>query len=146
MATLTVPPVQGEPGAEPAFGMSSLVIVDRTEEVSATPSAHAPLFVGRMLLYPNLGQPIRRAANGDLTFFFTLYGATDGPTATAQLVRNGGVIAEAPVLLDADGAPRVQHVGRLPIATLPAGTYELRIRVESGGQAQTRNVFFTIEP
>ena len=152
VATLTVPPVQPDPGvkpapgAKPALGMSSLVIVDRTEEVSATPSAHAPLFVGRTLLYPNLGQPIRRAANGDLTFFFTLYGATDGPTATAQLVRNGGVIAEAPVPLDADGAPRVQHVGRLPIATLPAGTYELRIRVESGGQAQTRNVFFTIEP
>jgi VWFA-related protein len=151
VATLTVPPTRptpagdATPDAEPALGMSSLVILDRTEEVSAGPSAAAPFLVGRTLLYPNLGQPIRPAANGELTFFFTLYGTTDHPTAIAQLLRNGGVIAEAPVPLAADLGPRVQHLGRLPIAALPAGTYELRIRVESRSQSQTRNVFFTIE-
>jgi hypothetical protein len=41
-------------------------------------------------------------------------------------------------------APRVQHVGRLPIAALPAGTYELRIRVSDGRQELSRTAFFTI--
>jgi hypothetical protein len=139
VATLTVPPPQ-------PIAMSSLVLVSRVEEVSDTPTVSAPLYVGRTLIYPNLGQPIRRGSRDELTFFFTLYGAATRPAATAQLLRNGGVIAEAPVAMAPDPAPRVQHLGRLPIATLPAGTYELRIKVDAGGQSQTRNVFFTIEP
>ena len=39
---------------------------------------------------------------------------------------------------------RVQHVGRLPIGALPAGTYELRIRVTDGGQEMSRTAFFTL--
>jgi len=138
VATLTVPEVTA------GVAMSSLVIVDRSEEVSDTPAATAPLFVGRMLLYPNLGHALRQSSDGALTFFFTVYGAAPR-SATAQLLRNGGVLAEAPVELAGAGADRVQHVGKLPIGGLPAGTYELRIRIESGSQSQSRNAFFTIE-
>ena len=138
VATLTVP--------HPAAGlaMSSLVIVDRSEEVSDAPAVGAPLFVGKTLLYPNLGQPLRQSGDAGLTFFFTVYGAAPR-SATAQLLRNGGIVAEAPVELAANTGTRVQHVGRLPIGGLPAGTYELRIRIENGSESQSRNAFFTIE-
>src|SRR5262249_21443547 len=136
IATLTVPPP-----APSALGMSSLVLISRTEEVpEGRLPAGSPLAVGRMLLYPNLGEPIVNAASRELPFYFALYGNTAGATASAQLLRNGQVLADAPVQLASSTGPRVQHVGRFPIGALPPGTYELRIRV---GEL-TRSAFFTL--
>ena len=134
--TLTVPaPVTS------AHGMSSLVLVSRSEEV---PNGHvtgaSPLAVGRTLLYPNLGEPIVNGPSRELPFYFALYGSAAGASASVQLLRNGRVLAEAPVQLAAATGPRVQHVGRFPIGALPPGTYELRIRV---GEL-ARSAFFTL--
>lgn len=141
IATLTVP------AAQRAFPMSSLVLVNRAEEVpdvSAEAVANAPLYVGRTLLYPNAGEPIRKSSAGELPFYFVLYGRAEGLTASAQLLQNGRVLADAPVTLPAASGTRVQHVGRLPIAALPAGTYELRIRVTDGKREESRSAFFTL--
>jgi len=48
------------------------------------------------------------------------------------------------VILQASAAARVQHVGRLPISTLPVGTYELRIIVREVGRELSRTAFFTL--
>jgi hypothetical protein len=144
VATLTVPAVDPS-----VFGMSSLVLVSKVEEVSdALPGAAkavAPLYVGRQLLYPNLGEAIHKSAAGALPFYFTLYGEVAGATAGVQLMSNGRTIAEAPVVLPPATGSRVQHVGRLPIAALPAGTYELRIRVSNAGQETSRTAYFTLQ-
>jgi hypothetical protein len=144
VATLTVP------AAEPStFSMSSLVLVHRVEEVNDPPSAgakaSAPLYVGRQLLYPNLGEPIRKSATIDLPFYFTLYDAAPEVKAYAQLLRNGEALAEAPVPLLPPTGSRIQHVGRLPIGALPTGTYELRIRVTDGRRELSRTAFFTLQ-
>jgi hypothetical protein len=142
LATLTVPASQSAP-----FRVSSLVVVNRIEEVDLGPArsdASAPLYVGRTLLYPNLGEPITSNASSELPFYFTLYGNVPLLTASAQLLRNGEVLADAPVALPAVTGARVQHVGRFPIGALPAGTYELRIRVTDGHSEQSRAVFFTL--
>ena len=129
--------------------MSSLVLVHRVEEVNDPPSAASnatpPLYVGRMLLYPNLGEVIRKSADGELPFYFTLYGTAPDVKAFAQLSRNGAALAEAPLQLAAATGARVQHVGRLPIGALPAGTYELRIRVTDMGHELSRTAFFTLQ-
>ena len=124
--------------------MSSLILVNRVEDVGAAAGA-APLYVGRTLLYPNLGEKIAKAAASDLPFYFALYGPLDGVTASAQLLRNGQALAEAPVTLPPARGARVQHVGRLPVGELPAGTYELRIRVTDGRHELSRTAFFTLE-
>jgi hypothetical protein len=105
----------------------------------------APLYVGRTLLYPNLGEPIRRSATSELPFYFTLYGNVQSAKASAQLLHNGHMLAEAPVQLPLATGSRVQHVGRLPIGGLPAGTYELRIRVTDGRHEVSRTAFFTLQ-
>ena len=66
-------------------------------------------------------------------------------TASAQLLRNGEVLADAPVTLPSTMGDRVQHVGRFPVGALPAGTYELRIRVTDGKTEQVRPVYFTLQ-
>ncbi len=136
IATLTVPRL-----APSAPGMSSLVLIDRIEELGAADRPGAsPLSVGRTLLYPNLGQPISNAPSRELPFYFALYGVTANAAASAQLLRNGEVVGEAPLQLAAPSGPRVQHVGRFPIGALPPGTYELRIKV---GEL-SRSAFFTL--
>jgi hypothetical protein len=125
--------------------MSSLVLVNRIEDTTdAEPAAgRAPLYVGRTLLYPNLGQPISKASTGELPFYFTLYNIAE-PAVSAQLLRNGRPVAVASVALPPGGGPRVQHVGKLPIAALPSGIYELRIVVRTASQELSRTAFFTL--
>jgi hypothetical protein len=146
VTTLNVPAVESS-----ALRMSSLVLVSRIDQVSDAPSpgarGAAPLYVGNRLFYPNLGEPIRRSAVSELPFFFTLYG-TDTVRlegAFVQLLRNGQAVAEAPLQLAAAAGSRIQHIGRLPLGTLPTGTYELRIRVVAGGQETSRTAFFTLQ-
>jgi hypothetical protein len=97
-----------------------------------------------MLLYPNLGEPVSKAVVRELPFYFTLYGSLTDAQVTAQLLRNGQPLAEAPVPLPASSGTRVQHIGRLPIRELPMGTYELRLSVKIGKQQLSRTAFFTL--
>jgi VWFA-related protein len=142
ISTLTVPAADLS-----ALGMSSLVLVTRAEETHlARPSGSmpsGPLYVGETLLYPNLGEPMRKSA-GDLSFYFTLYGDARAVAASVQLLRNGQVLATAPLQLPAGTGSRVQHVGRLPIGALPSGTYELRIQIAGGAHELSRTAYFTL--
>jgi len=140
VATLTIPPSAGS-----SLRMSSLLLVNRAEEVGESAKGDGPLYAGRTLLYPNLGEPIVKSVTTELPFYFTLYGDARDVTALAELLRNGQALAEAPVPLPPTDGGRVQHVGRLPIAELPTGTYELRIRVTREGEELSRSVFFTLQ-
>jgi VWFA-related protein len=139
-ATLTVSPAERS-----AFGMSSLVLVDRVEELKTPARSLAPLYVGNSLLYPNLGEPIQNSASRELPFYFALYGDLGAVKAYAQLSRNGQALAEAPVQLVSAADSRIQHVGRLPVGALPAGTYELRIRATDGQREVARTAYFTLQ-
>ena len=62
-----------------------------------------------------------------------------------EILNNGRVLASTA----AGDAPRclrdrVQHVGTLPMTSLPEGTYELRLRLRQGDDEQLRTAFFTI--
>ncbi|MGH8636992.1 MAG: VWA domain-containing protein [Burkholderiales bacterium] len=144
VATLSVPST-----GPSSLGVSSLILVNRIEEVNdppaAGPTVTAPLYVGRLLLYPNLGEPIHKSVTSELPFYFTVYGSAPAVRADVQLLRNGQALAEAPVQLAAATGSRIQHVGRLPIDALPTGTYELRVLVTKGTEEVSRAAFFTLK-
>jgi hypothetical protein len=125
--------------------MSSLMLVSSAEQVDAPTTSTAPLYVGRTLLYPNLGEPLTRGAAGELPFYFSLYGAVERVKAHVVLLRGGRALAEAPLELPPPVNARLQHVGRLPVAHLAAGTYELRVEVTAGAQQLSRTAFFTLQ-
>jgi hypothetical protein len=129
------------------LGMSSLVLVNRTEETPSAPenTVTAPLYVGKTLIYPNAGEPIVKSTTNTLSFYFTLYGEAQGAEASAQLMKDGRVLAEAPIPLAEGASQKTQHVGKLPIGGLPPGTYQLMIRVASNGHELSRTAFFTLE-
>jgi VWFA-related protein len=143
VTTLSVPAAGGRDAA-----MSSLVLVNRIEETADAPAvgmtSRPPLYVDRTLLYPNLGESISKAEVKELPFYFALYGSDGTRRLTAQLLHNGRMLAEAPVTLPASSDARVQHVGRLPVANLPAGTYELRIVLKDAKRELSRTAFFTL--
>jgi VWFA-related protein len=125
-----------------ALRASTLVLVASGERVTGPDRpAGNPFLVGDMLLYPNLGEPVRKSASPEIGFFLTVY-AAKGPKAEArlELVQNGRTVAALPLPLEQpDSAGRIQQVGRLPTAALPAGTYDLRVIITQGSQQIVRS-------
>ena len=120
--------------ARPRLAMSSLVLVSRAEEIggrAARSDATGPLYVGRTLLYPNLGEPIRKSAATRAVLLFRPLrrlgrdGHARSCCGTAQLV------AEAPVSCRPPPAPASSTSAGCR-SGMPAGTYELRIQVTDG--------------
>lgn len=141
-SSFTVPEVT--PGTLVA---SSLLIVRRTEKVPASDrGADNPLYLGDLLLYPNLGEPLRKSADKTLPFFMTIDPAPgSAPTATLEIVQKGQPLAQLPMELSKpDTAGRISQQGQLPLASFPAGAYVLRVTVSQGAQKEVREAPFTV--
>src|SRR5206468_3996934 len=104
----TIEESQVDPGALRA---SDLVLVGSAERVAKADPGN-PFLVGDMLLYPNLGEPLRKSATPELGFFFTAYPAKGSkPQATLELLQNGARLAALPLTLgEPDSSGRIQHV------------------------------------
>jgi len=121
--------------------MSTMILVKRSEKVGADEPKTGPLFVKDVLLYPNLGEEISKA-NKEVGFFFTVYpiAGVPAPQALLELIQNGKPLAQVPLPLEAaDPSGQIQQVGRLPIAEIPVGTYELRVIVKQGTEQVFRS-------
>ena len=127
--------------------LSSLVIVGRTERVSGTEvKTGAPLYYGDVLMYPNLGDPVSRATDKELSFYVSLYPAVGHPVKQVmlELLHNGQRVANGPLTLGKILENRIQHVGRLPLDGVPPGTYELKVTASDDQTERTRSTFFTV--
>ena len=121
--------------AEKELHVSDLVLVASAERVgAASRPADTPFLVGDMLLYPNLGEPLRKSTTPEIAFFFTVYPVEgEGPQGTLQVLQNGTTLATLPLpLADRDSSGRIQQAGRVPTTALAPGTYELRVVVTQG--------------
>jgi VWFA-related protein len=132
---------------ENTLRISSLVLVRRGEKVEAKERrADNPLLVNDLLLSPNLGDPVSKAAR-EVGFYFAVYPGPGGP-ATESLIElhsNGKPLAQVPMPAAApDGSGRIQQVGRLPLDQLAPGTYELRAVARQGGAQVFRSTMLRI--
>jgi len=142
LSTITVPAV-----SRGRLAASSLVLVRRAEQVPPAERApNLPFYYGDRLLYPNTGEPLRRGTDADLMFYIAYYPVAGRDIgATVEILNSGRVLASTPLEMPrASSEGRVQHVGTLPVASLPEGTYELRLRLRQGEDEQLRTAFFTI--
>jgi VWFA-related protein len=128
--------------------VSSVVIVRRAEQVAAGDRDDKnPLYVGDLLLYPDVGVPVRTKADGELAFFFTAYGRPGTTTAARlELLSQGHVVSALPITLAAfDATGRVPQLQRIPIDALPGGVYQLRVMVEDARGSDSKTATFRVE-
>ena len=129
---------------------SSVIVVGSAEKLASNETAPPrPLQYHDLLLYPNLGRPVRREPGKALTFFVTAWPALERPGVNAQVevVRNGQKVGAAPpthLVPDEDG--RIQLASSLPLEAFPPGPYELRVTLSDGRDAETRTTAFPITP
>jgi VWFA-related protein len=123
------------PGPSGAF-LSSLVVIDHVEQVPAADRDPSnPLYFGEMLVYPSLGDPLRKSAAKAMGFYFTARGPATARKGLLEVVRDGQVTALFPMDLPApDATGRIQHAGTLPLHTLTPGSYELRLTLLAGAE------------
>jgi hypothetical protein len=126
------------------------MIVDGAQKLAAAgASSPRPLTYGDVLLYPNLGQPVRPAPGRAVTFFLTAWPAAERPSVEArvEVARGGRTIVSAPAAQLQPGADgRIQLASSVPIESLPPGSYELRVHLTDGQDEETRTAVVPIGP
>jgi VWFA-related protein len=123
-------PAPGPSGTD----LSSLVVIDHVERVPAADrDASNPLYFGEMLVYPSLGDPLRKSVAPAVGFYFTARAPLDARNAELELSREGETPTRMPLSLPAPGANGVlQHAGTLPLRSLAPGKYDLRLTLLEG--------------
>jgi VWFA-related protein len=142
LSTITVPSPKPD-----SLELSSLIIVGRTERVPGSEvRTGAPLYYGDVLMYPNLGDPVSRTNDKEVSFYVSLYPAAGHPVKQVmlELLHNGRRIANGPLTVGKILENRIQHVGRLPLDGVPPGTYELKVTASDDETERTRSTFFTV--
>jgi hypothetical protein len=128
--------------------LSSLMVVSRAEKLTKEEQGGKnPLHFGEVMLYPNLGTPIRKSLGPVLGFYFSVYGlsAAPGQRATLEIQQGTRVIAKTTTELGArDARGRSQNAGALPVGSLPPGAYTLKVSVADGPGLQVREAPFTV--
>lgn len=136
-------PAPGPSGAV----LSSLVVIDHVEQVPAPDrDPRNPLYFGEMLVYPSLGDPLRKSVAKAMGFYFTARGPADARKGLLEIVRDGQVTARLPLDLPApDASGLIQHAGTLPLQSFVPGTYEIRLTMLAGNERlASRTAAFTV--
>jgi VWFA-related protein len=127
---------------------SNPFILRRAEKLTAEErKSPMPLHYGDLVLYPNMGEPIAGAGR-HLAFHIAVWPARPAQTCTvyAEVRDPGGAIRRR------TEAPTTARSGRMDVAStvsvdgLDPGTYELRVRVQNGGEEVVKSVPFDLVP
>jgi hypothetical protein len=125
-----------------------VIIVSHTERApKGGASNRNPRAWKGLLLYPGFGEPVSRSQVPELSFALPMLVDPGGPAlkGTLKLVAGGKTVAELPFALgepDKDG--RLVALGRIPIAPLPPGGYDLEVTVTAGERREVRSAEFSV--
>jgi VWFA-related protein len=144
VATIEIPKAD-----DSTLRVSSLMIVRRAERLPEKErDPQNPLHYGDLLLYPNLGEPLKKGADKELAFFATVYPrkSRERLDTTVEVLHSGQSLGVVPIELPvSDASGRIQYVGRLPLDPLAPGVYQLRLNVTAGDHRVSRSVAVRVE-
>jgi VWFA-related protein len=136
-------------GDDSRLRLSSIVLIKSAEQTPPGTTT-TPFNFGEVLLYPNLGEPVRKSAGNKLAFFVTAYparGAAPPPKLKLEIRQNGRAVGQSTNDLPApDAHARIQYASALPIDKYAPGDYELKVTVQDARDTVTRTEKFTIAP
>ncbi len=132
---------------ETLLRLSSVSLINRIEKIKE--KLDSPFQLEEVMVYPNLGDPIKKSAQ-KLGFFFTVYpakGKADATKLNLELTGSGKSFANFPLKLTApDATGRIQFASALPLDSLNPGVYELKITVKDGATTAMRSTSFVLQP
>lgn len=131
--------------------LSSVIFIKNAERIAATDQSKSnPFHFGDVLIYPNLDEPLSKAASKDLALFATIYppkGTTSGMKLRLEVMQGSHTLGHASYDLPApDQTGRIQYASAIPIDKYQPGDYELRLTVEDAKGTVTQSAHFTIKP
>jgi hypothetical protein len=114
-------------------GLSSVVVIDHVERVPAADrDPRNPLYFGDTLVYPSMGDPLRKAGKV-MGYYFTAQAPGAPRKGLLEVVQGGKVVSRLALTLAApDASGKVQHAGTLALDPLPPGSYEMRVSLLDG--------------
>ena len=137
------------PAVDPAAQIGDLIVISRIEPFTAAPemAGRHPLVSKGALFYPSLGEPIAKSKQVELTLALPMVVEGEAPPATLQISRAGTNLATLPLPAEPpEPGGRLMLVGRLPLAPIPPGTYDLRVVVTTAGGTIARDASVTVVP
>ena len=137
------------PSANAKLRLSSVVILKRADRLSPEEQKQPnPFHYGELLIYPNLGEPIIKAAMKQLPFFFDVYvppSVKAAPKLTIEVLKSGQHLANIQAQLPPpDATGLIQFASTIPLDSFQPGDYELKVTVSDGTTDATRRAPFTV--
>jgi VWFA-related protein len=135
-----------------ALRLSSIVFIKKAEQRSEATGqlAWRTFQFGEVLVYPNLSEPVSKAANKQLTFFVTIYtpkGDLSAPRLKLEIERNGRSVGQLSYNLDApDQTGRIQYASAISLDKFQPGDYEVKLAVQAGSHTATRSEHVRVTP
>jgi hypothetical protein len=103
-----------------------------------------------LLVFPNLGEPVSKAAGNKLSLFVTVYTAkedTTPPKLNLEIASAGRSVGHLSYDLHApDKTGRIQYASVIALDKFQPGDYELKIAVQAGSRMATRTQNVRISP
>jgi hypothetical protein len=131
--------------------LSSLTLLKRADRLTAEEQKKDhPLHFGEVVVYPNLGEPLRKSVTKQLAFFFTVWpaqGSTEKLKLAVDVIQNGRSLGQIPAEIPSpDEKGRVKYASALPLDNFQPGSYELRVTVNDRQSSVSRTAQFKLEP
>ena len=130
--------------------LSSVSVIKRIDPIDQTVASDDNPFrfqTGKII--PNLGEPIKATAGGELGVYTVVYpvaGSADKPHLILEVLQDGQSIARGQIDLPApDKQGKIPYIAKLPLDNFKtAGTYEIRVIARQGQQVVEEHAFFTM--
>jgi VWFA-related protein len=131
--------------------LSSVAILSRAERLRAEEQKREqPFHFGELLVYPNLGEPVRKSITQQLAYFFTAWpakGSTSGLQLSVEILQNGRSLGRTSGQLPVpDELGQIKYASSFPLEKFQPGSYELKLTVDDGKNSISRSTTFIVGP
>ena len=131
--------------------LSSVAVLSRAERLRAEEQKlDQPFHFGELLVYPNLGEPVRKSVTQQLAYFFTAWpakGSTASLQLTVEILQNGRTLGKTTGQLPTpDELGQIKHASSFALDQFKFGSYELKLTVNDGKNSVSQSTSFTIVP
>ena len=131
--------------------LSSIVLIKGAERSESSGSeTKGPFQFGEVLVFPNLGEPLSKTANKELSIFVTIYappGTSAAPKLGLEISKDGSPVGHLSYdLPKPDQSGRIQYASAIPLDKFQPGEYELKVTVQEKELTASRSERVRVTP